>query len=40
MVKGTEETVGRHRRKLFQPLDDHHLAITDIDARGKYPETV
>ena len=40
MVKGTEESMGRYCRELFQPLNDPHFAIADTDAPDEYVETI
>jgi hypothetical protein len=40
MMEGTEETIGGRCRELFQPLDDHHLAVADTDAPDEYGETI
>ena len=39
MIKGTEKTRGRHRSKLLQPLDNHHLAIPNTDTADEDTET-
>ena len=40
MAKGAEESIGRRRCEMFQPLQNRHLAIADIDTPPKYVETV
>ena len=40
MMKGKEETAGRRCRELFQPLNSHHLAISDINASDEHVETI
>ena len=40
MTKGMEETPGRHRCELLQPLYDHHLAVADVDPPNEDVETI
>ena len=40
IMKGAEETIGGYCRKLFQSLQDHHLAVGGIYAPDEYVETI
>jgi len=40
MMKGTEETSGRYRRKLLHPLYNHRLVIPETDTPSEHIETI
>ena len=40
MGKGMQERSCGHGRKLFQPLHNHHLVVTDADTANKHIETI
>ena len=40
MIKGTEETRGRHRSELVQPLDNHYLAVLNTNTADEDTETI
>ena len=40
MIEGAEKTHGGHCREFLQPLDNHHLAIADINTTDEYTKTI
>ena len=40
MVKDAEQTTGGHLREVFKVLDNHHLAVDDVDTTYEDAETI